>query len=73
MDDKRHRLDGPAIELSDGTRVWYVDGNRHRLDGPAIERANGSREWWLGDVQVTEAGHAEIVSRLIETGEVPEF
>ena len=24
VDDKRHRIDGPAIIHADGTQVWYV-------------------------------------------------
>ena len=32
-----HRVDGPAVELSDGTRLWYQHGELHRVDGPAIE------------------------------------
>jgi hypothetical protein len=43
--DKRHRLDGPAIEYADGYKAWYVNGKLHRLDGPAIECANGTKEW----------------------------
>ena len=40
-----HRLDGPAIEWSDGTKEWCIDGKRHRLDGPAIEYADGTKHW----------------------------
>ena len=42
-----HRLDGPALELSDGTKYWYVEGKRHRLDGPAIEFSNGTKYWYV--------------------------
>lgn len=24
-----HRLDGPAIEYSDGTKEWYIDGKQY--------------------------------------------
>ena len=41
-----HRLDGPAVELSDGTKKWYQNGKYHRLDGPARELSNGYKEWW---------------------------
>ena len=67
-----HRLDGPAIERPDGSRSWYIHSDLHRLDGPAVEWANGTREWWLRGVEFTEAEHAEIVGRLIETGEAPD-
>ena len=26
QDDKRHRIDGPAIEWFDGSKIWYLDG-----------------------------------------------
>jgi len=44
---QRHRLDGPAIESSNGTKVWYQKGELHRLDGPAIEHSNGKRHWYF--------------------------
>ena len=44
---KLHREDGPAIELADGSKAWYVDGKRHRTDGPAIEWGNGHKEWYV--------------------------
>ncbi len=33
-----HRVDGPAVEWTDGTMdlEWWLNGKRHRLDGPAI-------------------------------------
>jgi hypothetical protein len=40
-----HRIGGPAIEYSDGTKVWYKNGKIHREDGPAIEMEDGSKEW----------------------------
>ena len=33
--------------LTDGRKVWVLNGKRHRTDGPAIEWANGTKEWWL--------------------------
>ena len=49
-DRKLHRLDGPAIEYSDGSRAWYQNGQRHRIDGPAVEYADGHREWFQNDL-----------------------
>ena len=43
---KRHRIDGPAAEYSDGSQEWYKNGKRHRIDGPAIEWKDGSQEWY---------------------------
>ena len=48
-DGQRHRVDGPAVELSDGYRAWWVNGKRHRIGGPAVEYANGYRSWWVND------------------------
>jgi hypothetical protein len=45
----RHREDGPAIELLDGTKGWYSNGIKHRVDGPAIEYC-GELTWALNDV-----------------------
>jgi len=42
-----HRVDGPAIECTDGYKYWYLNGKRHREDGPAIECANGNKFWYL--------------------------
>jgi len=44
-----HRLDGPAIEGSNGSKDWYQNGQRHRLDGPAFEGANGDKYWYQND------------------------
>ena len=44
---ERHRIDGPAIEYSDGGGSWWLNGERHRTDGPAIEWSDGSKEWYL--------------------------
>ena len=41
-----HRLDGPAIELANGTKHWYQNGKCHRLDGAAIQYADGTYEFW---------------------------
>lgn len=35
VNDKKHRLDGPAVELY-GTKEWWVNGRKHRTNGPAI-------------------------------------
>ena len=40
-----HREDGPAVEYSNGTMVWYIGGKKHRTDGPAIEYSSGKKCW----------------------------
>ena len=46
-----HRTDGPAIEHTDGSKSWYVDGRLHRTDGPAVILSNGYRAFWLHGVR----------------------
>ena len=28
LNDKRHRLDGPAVEWANGDKEWYLNGNK---------------------------------------------
>ena len=49
-DDKiLHRVDGPAVEWSNGYKAWRVDGKLHRIDGPAVEFADGGKFWHIDD------------------------
>ena len=41
-----HRIHGPAIEYSSGSRDWYQNGRRHRVAGPAVEHPDGSKSWY---------------------------
>ncbi len=47
LNDKRHRVDGPAVEWADGSKEWYLNDKRHRVDGPAVEWTSGSKYWYL--------------------------
>jgi len=49
-----HRLDGPAIEYTDGHKEWWVNGKKHRLDGPASEWSNGNKFWYVDGEYLTE-------------------
>ena len=42
-----HRVDGPAVEHTDGCKAWYQNGVRHRLDGPAVEYGNGGGVYFV--------------------------
>jgi hypothetical protein len=53
-----HREDGPAIERSDGTKHWYLNGKFHREDGPAIECSDGAKFWCLNGKYHREDGPA---------------
>ena len=46
LDDKFHRIDGPALDYNSGHKEWRQNGKLHRIDGPAIECANGYKEWY---------------------------
>ena len=54
----QHREDGPAVEFSDWTKYWYLNGQWHREDGPAIEWADGNKSWYLNGNLHREAGPA---------------
>ena len=58
VDDKLHRLDGPAIECTDGYQAWYFNDELHRLDGPAIEFTHGDKEWYKHGLFHREDGPA---------------
>jgi hypothetical protein len=49
-----HREDGPAVERSNGTKIWYLHGKLHRENGPAIEYANGDKAWYLEGKEIKE-------------------
>jgi len=51
---KWHREDGPAIERSNGSKHWYINGNLHREDGPAVELPNGYKIWYINGKELTE-------------------
>ena len=45
-----HREDGPAIEYSNGAKIWYQNHKLHRMDGPAAEYVSGNKGWFVNDV-----------------------
>jgi hypothetical protein len=55
---KLSRLDGPAVEHSNGRKEWWINGIRHRLDGPAVEWADGTKYWYLNGKLHREDGPA---------------
>ena len=56
--DHRHREDGPAVEWSNGTKEWYINGKRYREDGPAVEWADGAKFWFINGQLHREGGPA---------------
>lgn len=64
-----HRDDGPAIELKNGSKEYWVEGNRHRENGPAVEHVAvhtalatviGKQEWWVNGNLHREDGPAVV-------------
>jgi len=41
-----HRLDGPAIEYTNGDKSWYKEGLLHRENGPAWNYISGAKYWF---------------------------
>ena len=54
VDGKIHRIDGPAVEHSDGSKYWFIDNKLHRLDDPAVELVDGSKYWYIYGINLTE-------------------
>ena len=46
FNNKLHRENGPAVELTSGDKYWYINGKQHRENGPAIEYKDGSKVWY---------------------------
>ena len=46
LDDKFHRIGGPAVEYFDGSKEWFENGKQHRIDGPAVEGNDGTKDWY---------------------------
>ena len=42
-----HRVDGPAVEMDNGDKHWYLNGKLHRIDGPAIVWNDTGAENWF--------------------------
>ena len=65
---KRHRADGPAIELSDGRKYWFKNGKRHREDGPYNEYNNEVDSiynmYFLEDIFYTEEQYKEKILKI---------
>lgn len=55
LEDKLHRLDGPALETRDGEKHWYRNGLRHRLGAPALVKADGTELFFVDGIPVEMA------------------
>ena len=57
LNDEFHRVNGPAVELSNGDKSWYINGALHRENGAAAEYVNGRKSWYLNGVYYSESGY----------------
>ena len=57
-----HRIGGPAIEYTNGSKEWWQNGQRHRIDGPAIEWRNGVRFWYINGERLTKTAFNQAVA-----------
>jgi hypothetical protein len=63
-----HRLDGPAIEWTDGRKSWHVGGNQNislyeLLDGV---KASAYNIWRINDVRYTNFKEFQAAGRLTD-------
>ena len=49
-----HRVHGPAVIYSDGSKHWCIMGQRHRTDGPAVEWSDGVNWWFMNGQRFSE-------------------
>lgn len=63
--DQHHRIGGPAIVLTGGTKVWYQNGKPHRLDGPAFEWMSRPHQWYF-EGELIDCNSQEEFERLIK-------
>jgi len=61
LNDKLHRLDGPAIISVKIGRWWYLNDKLHRVGKPAITYPNGAQYWYLNGKLHREDGPAIIL------------
>ena len=54
VNQRFHRLGGPAYICPDGTHFWCQQDKIHRIDGPAIIFADGGVEWYINDKEITD-------------------
>ena len=43
---------GPAVEYSNGFKMWCIDGKIHRLDGPAVIFSDRGESWWVDNNKI---------------------
>ena len=65
LNNKIHRIDGPAVEQASGGKLWLQNSKLHRLDGPATENDDGSKQWFVnGEFIFALSSKGELVNRM---------
>ena len=64
-----HREDGPAIEYSNGTRIWFKNGLKHREDGPAIVWEDWTHRYYLNGICYTKEESWKEIQKIKEERE----
>ena len=59
-----HRKEGPAVEFSDGIKLWYLNGKLHRTNGPAIECPTENNRWYINGKEYSEESWKKKVKNL---------
>ena len=59
-----HREDGPTVEYSNGTRIWYKNGKLHREDGPTVIWGNGVHEYYLNGKEYTKKEYWKDIEKI---------
>jgi len=59
-----HRENKPAVEWSDGSKEWYLNGLRHREDGPAQEYCGeySVYRWYLNGKEYSKKEYLKIIN-----------
>ena len=61
---QRHRIDGPAVEHTNGSKLWYQSGQLHRTDGPAVIYYGDYKAWFINGEELTEAEFNQAVKNV---------
>jgi hypothetical protein len=61
LNNKKHRLNGPAIIWDDGDKEYWQNDKLHRLDGPAIKFCTGYEEYWIEGKQYSKYEFERII------------
>jgi hypothetical protein len=59
-----HRVDGPAVEYSDGYKSWFKEGRLHRIGDPAVEFHSNwwvRRDWYIEDEEYIKEDYDKLM------------